>query len=93
MNVKDLGNSNSEVLIKNIYNLSGYINQHELWNSQFVQIYVTKSGEFELVPRVGPHLILLGEIEDYEEKLNKLEIFYKEGLNTVGWNKYLKIND
>ena len=23
-----------------------------------------------------------------EEKFNKLEIFYSEGLNYVGWNKY-----
>jgi cell division protein FtsQ len=92
VNVNNLGNSNSEQIIKDIYELTRYINQDELWNSQFVQIYVTKSGEFELVPRVGPHLILLGEIEDYKEKLSKLEIFYKEGLNTMGGNQYLKIN-
>lgn len=92
VNVKDLGNSSSEKLIRDIYDLSLYIHQHNLWNSQFVQIYITKTGEFELVPRVGPHLILLGEADDYQEKLNKLEIFYKEGLNRIGWNQYLKIN-
>ncbi len=92
VNVKDLGNSSSEKILKDIYDLTLYINQDDLWNSQFVQIYVNKSGEFELVPRVGPHLILLGELNDYREKLNKLEIFYKEGLNTIGWNQYIKID-
>lgn len=92
LNINNLGESRSEQIIKNIYALTLYIVKNDLWNSQFVQVYVTKAGEFELVPRVGPHLILLGELDDYKEKLNKLEIFYKEGLNTVGWNQYLKIN-
>jgi cell division protein FtsQ len=92
VNVNDLGNSNAEKTIRNIYDLALYIHQHDLWNSQFVQIYINRTGEFELVPRIGPHLIILGEPDNYIEKLNKLEIFYKEGLNTVGWNHYLKIN-
>jgi cell division protein FtsQ len=92
VNVNELGDKKSERLIKDIYDLTYYISQTELWNSQFVQVYVTKSGEFELIPRVGPHLILLGNADDYQEKLNKLEVFYKEGLNTMGWNQYIKIN-
>ncbi len=92
VNVNNLDESKSEKIIKDIYALTLYISQHELWNSQFVQVYVTKSGEFELVPRVGPHLILFGSLDDYKDKLDKLEIFYKEGLNTVGWNQYVKIN-
>jgi len=75
VNVNALGDSKSEKIVKDIYQLTFYIFQHELWNSQFVQVYVTKSSEFELVPRVGPHLILFGNADDYEEKLNKLEVF------------------
>lgn len=92
VNVNSLGEGKPEKLIKGIYDLSQYIFHHELWKSQFVQIYVTKKGEIELIPRIGPHLIILGDIDDYEEKLEKLEIFYREGLNTLGWNQYVKIN-
>ncbi len=92
VNVNNLVDNRYEKIIKNVYTLSLYIFQNELWNSQFVQMYVTKSGEFELVPRVGPHIILFGKLDNYSEKLDKLEIFYKEGLNTIGWNQYVKIN-
>jgi cell division protein FtsQ len=92
VNVNTLDENNAGNTVRDIYMLTRFITQHDLWNSQIVQIYVTKTGEFELVPRVGPHLILLGTADNYEEKLENLEIFYREGLNNIGWNHYLKIN-
>lgn len=78
--------------LREIHDLAMYISRHEFWNSQIVQVYVDSKGEFELVPRIGPHLIQLGTIENYEMKLNKLWIFYNEGLKVKGWNNYLNIN-
>ena len=92
MNVLNLPDTRDDNKLREIYELTSYINRNELWNSQFLQIYVNNSGEFELVPRIGPHIIILGPINDYREKLDKLEIFYKEGLNNIGWNQYIKIN-
>ncbi len=92
VNVKSLPDSRNNNKLREIYELTSYINSNKLWNSQFLQIYVNKSGEFEMVPRVGPHIIILGPIDDYREKFDKLEIFYKEGLNNIGWNQYLNIN-
>jgi len=92
VNVLNLPDSNRNIKLKEIYKLTSYIHNNQLWNSQFLQIYVNKSGEYELVPRVGPHIIILGSIDDYREKFDKLEMFYKEGLNHIGWNQYVKIN-
>jgi cell division protein FtsQ len=92
VNVNELGSSSAEQKLKDILTLAEYISGDKLWNSQIVQVYVNHSDEFELVPRVGPHLILLGDLDDYVEKFEKLEIFYKEGLNNMGWNQYSKIN-
>ena len=38
------------------------------------------------------HIIFLGKPGDYEEKFERLKIFYKKGLNQVGWNKYSRIS-
>lgn len=92
VNIKNLGNSHDEQKLKDIFTLAKFISSEKLWNSQIVQVYLNHSDEFELIPRVGPHLILLGDINDYVEKFEKLEIFYKEGLNNTGWNQYSKIN-
>lgn len=77
----------------------------ELWRNQVEQINVLPNLGIELVPRVGDHIIFLGQlpegdrsvrqqvINDFlKRKLTRLEKFYKYGLSQVGWNKYSYIN-
>ena len=78
--------------ICNIYEMAEFIHQDPFWSSQIEQIYLNKKGEYELVPRVGAHLIKFGGFENYREKFRNLKAFYKKGLNNVGWNQYLIIN-
>jgi cell division protein FtsQ len=91
-NINTLRDSLATKKLKDICTLANFIRDEDFWNAQIVQIYVNRDGEFELIPSVGPHIILLGDIDDYQEKFKKLEIFYKQGLNNVGWNQYLTIN-
>ncbi|MBI9066945.1 MAG: hypothetical protein JEZ09_06610 [Salinivirgaceae bacterium] len=82
---------NSKRQLLDLYNLASYIYKNEFWRAQIEQIYI-HGNEYELVPRVGTHVILLGDISDYEIKLKKLKALYQQGLPIVGWNKYDKIN-
>ena len=75
-----------------VLDLAKYISSDSLWNAQIVQIYLKDNKEIELVPRVGNHTILLGDITNYQEKLRKLYLFYEKGVNQVGWNDYKEIN-
>jgi len=72
--------------------LLNYINKSEFWKAQIEQVYVNSDREFELVPKVGNHTILFGDTTQTEGKFKKLEVFYREGLNTDGWNDYKTIN-
>jgi cell division protein FtsQ len=91
-NINNLRDSIAAGRLKDICTLVSFIYEEDFWNAQIVQVYVNNDNEFELIPRIGPHIILLGSLDDYQEKFRKLEIFYKEGLNNVGWNQYLTIN-
>ncbi len=101
---------------------SGYINRYfarnyvsylseqlmasDFWRNQIVQINVLPDRGIELVPRVGNHIIYIGQlpethyvkqrqklIADYvQKKMDRLEKFYKYGLSQAGWNKYSYIN-
>ncbi|MGN0282941.1 MAG: cell division protein FtsQ/DivIB [Prevotella sp.] len=62
------------------------------WQNQIVQVNVLADGTLEMVPRVGEHIIYLGEPTEIGEKLSRLEKFYKYGLSQAGWNKYSLIN-
>ena len=86
------GNIQDSIDYMTVLDLAKYISSDSLWNAQIVQIYLKKSKEIELVPRVGNHTILLGDITNYQEKLRKLYLFYEKGVNQVGWNDYKEIN-
>jgi len=75
-----------------VLELSEFINGNSFWNSQIVQLYLNSKQEFEIIPRVGAHQIILGKAEGYETKLSNLEILYSEGLKKEGWNNYQKID-
>ncbi|HXH19946.1 MAG TPA: hypothetical protein VNJ07_12785 [Chitinophagales bacterium] len=69
-----------------------FISKEAFWKAQFEQIYVTQSGEFELVPKLGNHIIRLGRANDLEAKFHKLMIFYKEVLKNFDADNYRIVN-
>lgn len=69
-----------------------YIDSHPLWSTQIVQIFRDRKGKYEIIPRVGAHQIILGSLDDYLTKLEKLELLYEQGFEKYGWNTYDRIN-
>ena len=60
--------------------------------SQIIQLYLNQNKEFELIPRVGNHVILFGDLDGMESKFEKLMLFYQKGVKQIGWNRYTLIN-
>jgi cell division protein FtsQ len=81
-----------KTVLDDIYKLANYIDRSEFWKAQIEQIAVNKVSEFELIPKVGNHKIVFGDITNLEGKFEKLMIFYKKGLTKTGWNEYSEIN-
>lgn len=79
-------------ILADIYALATYINSDTLWNAMFEQIYVNTENEIELIPKVGNHKIMIGKVENLEQKLENLKLFYIKGLNRKGWDNYDVIN-
>ena len=72
--------------------MARFILADEFWSAHVVQIYVNEKSEIELIPKVGNHKIIFGDIGEMEEKFWKLKTFYKEGLNYTGWENYDTLN-
>lgn len=86
--------------------LANVIMKSDLWRNQVEQINVLHNLGIEIVPRVGDHIVFLGylptantqsqRVEDVtayvQNKLDRLEKFYKYGLSEAGWNKYERID-
>lgn len=86
------GRISKEFASKELLQLATFLKEHDLWDKQIEQIHVVSPQEVSLVPRVGEHLILLGPIENLEDKFDRLALFYEKGFPKVGWNKYQSIN-
>lgn len=89
-----------------ISHLAEAIMANEFWKNQIEQINVLPNQGIELVPRVGDHIIYIGQLpktkyiderkllvtEYVNDKLGRLKSFYKYGLSQAGWNKYSYID-
>ena len=68
------------------------LGKDSFWNKQIQEIHVNQDGELEITPRIGNHTILLGDTSCLTDKLHRMRIFYTEGLDKAGWNRYKTIN-
>ncbi len=85
-------NTYDSVIIKNLFVVASFINSDPFLTSLTEQIVVNTEGEFEIIPRIGNHKILIGDTSNLDGKFEKLQGFYKEITTHGGWNDYSLIN-
>lgn len=86
------GNITKDYARKKLAPLANTLIADDFWSNQIVQINVLNDGSVELVPRVGEHIIYLGQPTGVPRKLDRLSKFYRYGLSKTGWNKYSRIS-
>ncbi len=77
---------------KYLTSLINFINSDELLKNQIISIKKNNKNSFVLIPKIGNHHIILGDIKDFKNKLNKLKEFYKQYLNKIDINQYKSID-
>lgn len=80
------------LLLGGIKNISISIQKDSFRMAMIEQVDITPQRTFEMIPKIGNHLIEFGYAEDIEEKFNKLQLFYKQVIVKTGWSKYSVIN-
>lgn len=80
------------LLATNIVDMGHFLLADKFWMAQVEQVTITGDRKFEIIPKLGDHIIAFGEGTDIDRKFSKLLAFYKEGLSRVGWNNYSRVN-
>jgi len=80
--------SPDSVLLKDILHFTKAIEQDSFFMAQIAQINIASNGDFEMVPTVGEHMVLIGAVDNIEDKLNRLYSFYKQVWVHTGVNAY-----
>lgn len=75
------------LLQEQVKEMGHYLMKNDFWMAQVDQVNINNY-EFELVPKLGNHLIQFGNTEKMEQKFNRLLLFYKNIMNKTGWNYY-----
>ncbi len=86
------GNISKPFASKVLASVVRQIMSDSFWRNQVVQLNVLDDHSIELIPRVGSHVIYLGQGRDIARKLNRLQKFYTYGLSQTGWNRYSRIS-
>lgn len=81
----------NEKFLNNLYEFAVFLQQNEFWNSMIEQININNN-KVELIPQIAEHVVILGSLENFNSKLDKLQKFYKNALPAIGWDKYKTIN-
>lgn len=78
--------------VKDLVTVVNRVKGDPLWENQIVQMYVNEQNDIELIPRVGSEVLLIGSAESLDDKLHRLEVYYKNILPKVGTEAYEKVN-
>ncbi|MDR0429162.1 MAG: cell division protein FtsQ [Tannerellaceae bacterium] len=81
-----------ELATNELFDFALFLHENNFWNNQIEQIHVYPNRDVVLIPRVGDHRIMLGTFDDFEGKLDNLQLFYEQAIPKVGWGKYSIIN-
>ena len=87
-----IGHITEEFAKNELYDFVMYISDKPSWDAWIEQIVVDRNNKVQIVPRAGDFKVTLGTLDDYKEKLDKLNLFINKGLSTVGWNRYSEVN-
>ena len=78
--------------LEDIYQIVNSVSASEFWSAQCEHFHVSSNGDYEIIPRVGGHKIILGDTNRLNRKFKKLEAFYKKTVNKMDLNRYTAIN-
>jgi cell division protein FtsQ len=76
------------ILLQNIVEFASVIKEDSFFSSQIAQVNIAPNGDFELIPTIGDHTVLIGSIDQLENKLDRLYTFYKKIWVPSGINAY-----
>jgi len=82
----------TKTMIKKVYTLSTYVQENEFMEALTEQIFVDDNNDLVIIPKIKNQRIVIGDTTLIPEKFEKLILFYQEGLNHIGWEKYHTIN-
>lgn len=93
--IKDNGMNEGELYsgdLNALHQVALFVSENEFWSALIEQIHRNKEEDFVLIPKIGQEEFVIGDATELEEKFSRIEQYYKNTVNKVGWGKYKSVN-
>jgi cell division protein FtsQ len=78
--------------LDDIYWFTKSIAANEFWSAMVEHVHFGNDGKMAIIPRVGNHRVVIGDISNLEMKMKKLMTFYANTIHTRDLNQYATIS-
>lgn len=82
--------TNAEAL--NLFHVAKYFDEQPEFGVLFDQIYLDNHKDICLVPKLGDQIVVIGDMNNMDKKMQNLCSFYKTSMPQMGWETYKTIN-
>lgn len=80
------------LLLMDVRNISMALQKDSFCMAMIDQVDITQNRKFEMVPKLGNHVILFGDASDIDKKIERLKLFYSKVFAKAGMNYYAILN-
>jgi len=86
------GNLKADSTSKEYFDLLQHIDNERFFKALIAQIAISADGSIRMYPQIGRQVIEFGPPADFEQKFEKIKIFYQKILPVQGWNRYSRVS-
>jgi len=69
-----------------------FLENDPFWKAQLEQVYIEQNSNVLLIPLFGDHIIEMGSLDSFPEKLRNMKAFYEQVIAQNNWDKYDQIS-
>ena len=78
--------------VMDLVTVAKFLDDHANYGLLIDQLYAEQDGDIMMVPKLGDHVVELGNTEHLDQKFSNLAAFYRKGMPRAGWHTYSKIS-
>ena len=71
-----------------LWEVASFLDRHDDYAALVDQIFVQSDDDIMMAPKVGAHVVELGDAADLDSKFDRLLTFYRRGMPRAGWDTY-----
>lgn len=75
-----------------LWQVGTFLDNNTKYGALFDQVYIDENGDIVLSPKVGNHIVILGNADNMDRKMENLWTMYQRGMQQTGWNTYNQIS-